>query len=98
MCKTFSFPLLRINWNYLKKLNKNLNLLNLILYIWFTQKNFIKAQKDGIIPEDEIYDYQSTILFSSNGKKLPLWASYSKLIEIRKIAKENNFKHNLSSS
>lgn len=93
ICDVFQFPLLRMNSNYLDNRYRDFDLLSWFIEVWFTRQFFFDAQKDGQIPDDEMFDPQ--MIVSIPGKKglFPLWLSLDVLAEIRKLAKAKKIKY-----
>ncbi|MGA9755006.1 MAG: DUF2726 domain-containing protein [Desulfobaccales bacterium] len=68
ICERFSFPLLRINADFVTKKIKDLSLLSWIIEVWFLGQAFLKQQDQGFIPKDEIFDYNFVVKpFMKNG-------------------------------
>lgn len=75
LCKRFSFSLLRINSNYLKKAYRGMDLLSWFVEVWFASVWFEKAQASGEVPYDEIFMPQMMVNIPGYDKQFPLWLS-----------------------
>jgi hypothetical protein len=56
ICRIFSFPMLRIKFNHLLKRYNNASLLRWIISAWELQKDFVRGQEEGTVPDTEDFD------------------------------------------
>jgi hypothetical protein len=88
LCERFEFPILRINAEYLNRTYRNLDLLTWFVEVWFLNRDFSKAQEEGLVPWDE--DLSPCLVVSIPGinGRFPLRLSAEPLQRIRKMNRE----------
>jgi len=85
ICEHFGYSLLRINSNYINKKFRGMDLISYFIDSYFLANAFNKAQNDGFIPLDEMFDI-SLIYSNGNSKnKFPYWLSLDSKILIQKL-------------
>ena len=88
LCERFAHGLLRINSNYLSKKFRGLDLLSYFVDAWFLDEAFCKAQEDGFVPYDELFDM--TFIYTNRtdtGKKWPYWLSLDVQLALQELHK-----------
>ena len=90
LCQKFALPMLRVNAKYLVPKYRGMDLLSWFIKVWFLQEDFYKAQEDGSIPEDEIFDPGLILAHSvshlQSGKGLfPYWLSRPLQAQIQRL-------------
>lgn len=98
LCKKFKLPVLRVNFNYISKEFKGLDLLTYFTECWFLYEDFQAAQRQGKISCFEDFDPYFLITSGSNtGQKFPYWISLESQLEIQKIYKQGQIKQRIPS-
>lgn len=89
ICDHFNLSILRIDDRHISKKYNDLTLLSWILNVYFLRGTFDKAQEEGHIPEDEIFDPFFLMIHTSDGqtRKFPYWISRSSNIAIHNMHK-----------
>lgn len=85
LCKRFNLPLLRINFNYLPKKYRQMDLLSWFIEVWFLGREFAEAQEKGKVTYDEPFIPGSFLALSGRGQQFPLWLSLDARAEIWKL-------------
>lgn len=84
LCRTASFPILRINDNHINRLYRGMTTLRWIIEVIGLEKEFYKAQRSGQIPHDEPFDPTT---LSVGEKRFPYWISFEATQKIQKFVK-----------
>lgn len=98
LCEKFSYPLLRINSNYLDKKYRGLDLLTYFIDVWFLREAFFCAQENGTIPYDEPFDPASIMSVGDSGEKWPYLLSLESQKGIRDLYNKGFLRERMSSS
>ncbi len=85
LCKRFDFLLLRINFNYLPKKYRQMDLLSWLVEVWFQAKEFAEAQEKGEVAYDEPFIPGSFLALPGRAQQFPLWLSLDARAEIWKL-------------
>ncbi|MFD1413803.1 DUF2726 domain-containing protein [Oceanobacillus jeddahense] len=93
LAKKFDLPLLRINARYLEKKYRDLDLLSWCVEVWFSAEAFYKAQENGTVPYDELFDPELIYYISGKDKKFPIFLSYDIRKEIRNLYEQGKIKN-----
>jgi hypothetical protein len=88
LCQRFGLPILRINYEYINRKYRDLDLLGWFIESWFLNKGFEEAQQRGDIPNDEPFDAGLCIQIPGHTGSFPLWLSAEPLEGFRKLHKE----------
>jgi len=60
ICERFQFPLLRIGEDFFRRIGQFV-LLGWLAEVWFLEDAFYKAQEQGQVPYDEVFDYAAIL-------------------------------------
>jgi hypothetical protein len=85
ICQTYDFPLLRISVNHLAKKFRRMDILSWFIDVWFCERQYSKAQQDGIIPVDEPFLPISIIYIDDKKEPWPFDLSMDAREEMRKL-------------
>lgn len=86
LCDRFEFAVLRVNFEYLNRTYRKLDLLTWFVECWFANRAISDAQENGQLPLDDYCDPQSFLEIPGLPGRFPLWLSAEPLIAIRKLA------------
>ena len=73
LCERFEMPLLRINFNYIDRTYRDLDLLTWIIEYWFGARDIEKGYESGDIPAAEYLDPMMFIQMPGLERRFPLW-------------------------
>ncbi|GIW42014.1 MAG: hypothetical protein KatS3mg076_2591 [Candidatus Binatia bacterium] len=85
LCDRFSFPLLRINCEYLLEKHRQMDLLTWFVEVWFLKAAFAEAQQKGEVSWDEPFTPGSIMTLPGRKEPFPLWLSLDARVEIGKL-------------
>ena len=89
LCKHFSFPLLRINSNYLREVKRGMDLLAWCVHVWFIQQQLNEAQERGDLPQDEAFVATDILYDGALGGDWPLFLLRQARVELRELARRH---------
>jgi len=90
ICQRLDFPLLRIKATWINREYRGMDLLTYFVDSWFQAEAFYEAQKNGIIPYDEIFDPTLIVYNPSKNQQWPYWISLDIQLEFQKMHKAGN--------
>ncbi len=85
LCEKLEFPFLRIRSTWIENNYRGLNLLDYFVGMWFHRDNFNWAQKEGLIPPDEMFDSISITYIPGTSNLFPYDLSADKRKKIQEL-------------
>ena len=89
ICKEAELPILRIGGGYVLQKYRGMTLLRWIIEVINLQEAFYKAQEEGQIPFDEVFDACAIVASEGNSRKFPYWLSAVALRQIHEFLDKN---------
>jgi hypothetical protein len=88
ICQRLDFPLLRIKSTWINREYRGMDLLTYFVDTWFQAEAFYEAQKNGIIPYDEMFDPTLIVYNPSKEQQWPYWLSLDVQLKFQKMHKD----------
>lgn len=85
ICDLSGFPILRINANYLTKDFGSMTLLAWIIDVHELQRGFYEAQRDGIVPADELFSPHFFMSVGDGEERFPYWLSARYRLRLKRL-------------
>ncbi|MDR3404240.1 MAG: DUF2726 domain-containing protein [Chthoniobacter sp.] len=88
LCERFSFPILRINANYLDLQFRGMDLLTYFVEVWFMSRAFDDMLERGVLGPDADFDPSMIVLDPKRKERFPFWLSADVQINLQKLQKK----------